>query len=113
VVVLRVSARWKTGLGLIQSIRAAHPDGSPKVLVVCSVAQASCANQFFLAGADGYATSAKEIPEAVDDLLEGHLYVSEALFDTFQLPEGTLEDRLASSGAINRESHVVVGNGAG
>jgi DNA-binding NarL/FixJ family response regulator len=107
VVVLRVSRRWKTGLGLVQAIRAAHPDGIPKVLVVCSVARGSCANQFFLAGADGYATSANEIPEAIDDLLEGRLYLSEVLFDAFQTLEGTSKDRLASLSAIDQESQAV------
>jgi DNA-binding NarL/FixJ family response regulator len=75
---LDITPAWRRGLELIQRIRGAGH--RIKLLVLAARGEASYAARVLRAGADGYILrdeDPEEIVQAICDLLESHVYVSE------------------------------------
>jgi len=80
VVLIDITLPGKSGLELIKQVRAA--DRKVKLLVVSMHDEALYANRVLRAGGDGYIMkqeAPEEIVHAVRDVLDGHIYVSEAV----------------------------------
>ena len=80
IVLLDVSLPDRSGLEAIKQIRSAHR--GVKVLVVSMHDEALYANRVLRLGGDGYIMKQEdpaEVVTAIRDVLEGHIYVSEAV----------------------------------
>jgi DNA-binding NarL/FixJ family response regulator len=81
-VLLDISLPDRNGLEVIKLIRAAHP--GVKVLVISMHDEALYANRVLRLGGDGYIMKQEdpsEVVTAINDVLNGHIYVSEAVLD--------------------------------
>jgi DNA-binding NarL/FixJ family response regulator len=80
VVLLDITLPDRNGLEIIKLIRAARP--GVKVLVISMHDEALYANRVLRLGGDGYIMKQEdpsEVVTAINDVLEGHIYVSEAV----------------------------------
>ncbi len=81
-VVVGVSSPFERRLSFIQRLRAANKQ--LKLLIVSRHDKAAYADRVLRAGGDGYVLRGPDLEEvlmAVRDVLAGHIYVSEAVFD--------------------------------
>ena len=86
-VLVDISLPGKSGLELLKVLRAADP--RLKLLVVSMHDEAIYANRVLRLGGDGYIMKKEdpsEIVHAIRDVLEGHIYVSEAVLSGEQKP---------------------------
>lgn len=82
-VLVDISLPGKSGLELIKELRKAYPE--LKLLVVSMHDEALYANRVLRLGGDGYIMKKEdpsEIVHAMWDVLEGHIYVSEAVLSS-------------------------------
>src|SRR5678810_193108 len=80
IVLLDITLPDRSGLEIIKLIRKAHP--GVKVLVISMHDEALYANRVLRLGGDGYIMKQEdpsEVVTAIQDILEGHIYVSEEL----------------------------------
>jgi len=80
IVLLDITLPDRSGLEIIKPIREAHP--GVKILVISMHDEALYANRVLRLGGDGYIMKQEnpsEVVSAIQDILQGHIYVSEGL----------------------------------
>jgi DNA-binding NarL/FixJ family response regulator len=95
IVLIDISLPGKSGLELIKEIRATDPE--VKLLVISMHDEALYANRVLRIGGDGYIMKEEgpaEIIEAIRDVLNGHIYLSEAVL--LGRPKGARQSSLAT-----------------
>ena len=117
-VLVDITLPGKSGLQLIKELRTLGP--KPRLLVISMHDEALYANRVLRAGGDGYIMKQEdpeEILHAIRDVLNGRIYVSEAVFGgkppAPSAGRGDAEQRLAELSDVELEALELLGRGKG